>query len=83
MHLRPADLGFGATPAEKAWPELALRFTLSFPQVHCAIIGTTNPDNLKVNVDAAAKGPLPERAIDKIRSAFRTADPDGKWTGQT
>jgi aryl-alcohol dehydrogenase-like predicted oxidoreductase len=79
MNLKPADLGF---PAD-AWPEIALRFTLSQPDVHCAIIGTTNPDNARANIAAANKGPLPPEIVAKIRKAFQKADPQGTWTGQT
>jgi aryl-alcohol dehydrogenase-like predicted oxidoreductase len=81
MNLKPADLGF-AGAAEKAWPELALRFTLSQPGVHCAIIGTTNPDNARYNIDLAGKPPLPPDAIEKVRRAFRTAQGGESWTGQ-
>src|SRR5205085_1691310 len=56
------------------WAELALRFTLSFPQVHTAIIGTTNPQNAQDNLAAAAKGPLPHDVVEKIRAAFKHAD---------
>ena len=82
MNLNPADLGFKGDPQE-SWPELALRFTLSHPGVHCAIIGTTNPDNAKANIAAADKGPLPADVVNRIRQAFRAADPKGKWKGET
>ena len=36
-----------------------LRLTLAHPHMHSTIVGTTNPDHLKENVDAAVKGPLP------------------------
>ena len=62
MKLSPAALGFSGPP-ETAWPELALRFTLSQPGVHCAIIGTTNPDNARANLEAAEKGPLPPEVV--------------------
>jgi len=81
MKIDPAALGF-AGPLEESWPELALRFTLSQPGVHTAIIGTTKEINAKKNIDYAAKGPLPEETICEIRSAFGDADPEGKWTGQ-
>ena len=80
--IEPARLGVGGPP-EKAWPELALRFTLSHPGVHTAIIGTTRPENARENLAAAAKGPLPAEAVEKVRAAFRRADPEGKWDGQT
>jgi aryl-alcohol dehydrogenase-like predicted oxidoreductase len=82
MRLAPASLGFpGARDA--AWSELALRFTLSQPGVHTAIIGTTNPDNAKANLAAAEKGPLPADVVRNVRDAFKAADPNGSWSGQT
>jgi aryl-alcohol dehydrogenase-like predicted oxidoreductase len=66
---------------DRAWPELALRFTLSQPQVHTAIIGTTNPKNAEFNITAASKGPLPAPVVQKIRDSFRRADPKGEWRG--
>jgi len=79
MGWTPKDLGF----ADDAWMEVALRFTLSQPGVHCAIIGTQNPDNAKMNIDIANKGALPPDVERKIREAFKNADPGGTWTGQT
>lgn len=81
MNLNPSDLGISGAPNE-AWTELALRFTLSQPGVHTAIIGTTNPAHATGNIAAANKGPLPQQAIDRIREAFRRADPQHQWTGQ-
>jgi aryl-alcohol dehydrogenase-like predicted oxidoreductase len=71
MGLRPADLGFDGDP-QLTWPALALRFTLSLPDVHVAITGTTNPDNARANVQAAELGPLPAAVVAKIRDAFRS-----------
>ena len=88
MDIGPADVGFignGTGTGDPAidWPELALRFTLSFPEVHTAIIGTTNPANARQNIDAANKGPLPAEVVAKIRAAFHHADPVGAWEGLT
>jgi aryl-alcohol dehydrogenase-like predicted oxidoreductase len=80
MKLDPAELGFAG---RDAWSELALRFTLSQPAVHCAIIGTTNPDNAIRNLGIIEKGPLSAEVVEKIRGAFRAADPAGAWMGQT
>jgi aryl-alcohol dehydrogenase-like predicted oxidoreductase len=82
MGLSAADLGFAGDPA-KAWPEIALRFTLSQLGVHTAIIGTTSPENATANIAAAAKGPLDEPTIQKIRQAFARAQGNEKWMGQT
>jgi aryl-alcohol dehydrogenase-like predicted oxidoreductase len=70
MNLDPANLGFSGDPA-MAWPELALRFTLSQAGVNTAIIGTTSPQNAQRNVEFAKKGPLPKEIVEKIRDAFR------------
>lgn len=70
MDLKPADLGFG----DEEWPEIALRFTLSQPGVTTAIVGTTNPENAKRNLAVAEKGGLAASAIEKIRSAFSSAE---------
>jgi aryl-alcohol dehydrogenase-like predicted oxidoreductase len=79
MALHPQDLGFRD---EKDWPEIALRFTLSQGGVHTAIIGTTNPDNARANIEIANNGPLPEETVRKIRDAFNKAS-DGQWPGLT
>jgi aryl-alcohol dehydrogenase-like predicted oxidoreductase len=77
--LTPAQLGF----KENDWPEIALRFTLSQPGVHVAIIGTQNADNARANIALADKGPLPDEVVKKIRDAFKQADQNNTWTGQT
>jgi aryl-alcohol dehydrogenase-like predicted oxidoreductase len=82
MGLRLSDLGISNSDPN-AWAEAALRFTLSQPGVHTAIIGTTNPGHAEANVAAASKGPLPADVVGKIRAEFRQADPRGTWTGQT
>ena len=81
LNLNPRDLGFPAPPHE-AWPQIALRFTLSFPEIHTAIIGTTSLENARRNVEIAQRGPLPADIVRKLRGAFRAADPAGSWLGQ-
>ena len=83
MNIRPADLGFDDTPA--GWIELALRFTLSQPGVHTAIIGTTSPAHAESNIAMTERGPLPDEAVSKLRSAFTEAESAAgeKWAGQT
>lgn len=82
MNLNPADFGIPGSP-QQAWPELAMRFTLSIPGVHTAIIGTTRMENLRANIATAEKGPLPPDVVERLRAAFRAADPGHSWTAQT
>lgn len=44
--------------------EFLLRFTLSHPDVHTVIVGTSKPEHLAANVDAARLGPLPPAVYD-------------------
>ena len=82
MNLDPTDLGFGG-PAD--WAEIALRFTLTHPWVHSAIVGSTKEKNLVANLAAAAKGPLPEGPYQKLRDAFARAQRESgePWPAQT
>ncbi len=43
--------------------EFTLRFTLSHPGLHTTIVGTKNPDQLRDNIYAACKGPLPAEVL--------------------
>lgn len=81
MKLYHYNLGFEAYSAV-SWPEIALRFTISQPGVHVAIIGSTNPDNTRANIKAVQKGALPDEVVTKIREAFKNANPDGSWLAQ-
>lgn len=82
MGLTLEDLGVGG---DEDWASVALRFTLSQPGVHTAIIGTTNPDNARRNIEAAGRGPLPDEALQKITEAYARAEKEsGKnWEAQT
>lgn len=79
MGITPTDFGFEAN----GWAELFLRFTLSLPGVHTAIIGTTNPTHVQANLAAAAQ-PLGEDVVAQLRDAFRTAEAKSgeTWLGQ-
>jgi aryl-alcohol dehydrogenase-like predicted oxidoreductase len=83
LNLDPAAMLGTTAPPEQAWPELALRFTLSIPGVHTAIIGTTRIENARANIAIAEKGPLPTDVVERLRAAFRAADPRDQWLGQT
>jgi aryl-alcohol dehydrogenase-like predicted oxidoreductase len=55
--------------------EFTLRFTLSHPDLHTAIVGTANVDHLRANVEAVRKGPLP---ADVAAEAKRRLDAVGE-----
>jgi len=67
------------------WASVALRFTLSQPGVHTAIIGTTNPDNARRNLEVSERGPLSDDALQKIAEAFARAEKESgeNWEAQT
>lgn len=83
MALDPVALGIEG-PAETAWAELALRFTIAAPGVHVAIVGTTDPDHVRANVAAAEKGPLPDEVVQTIHDAFSRAETASgeTWRGE-
>lgn len=71
------------------WPQdlkesaaLALRFTLSAPGVHTAIVGTTKPERFSENAAAVAAGPLPGELCARIRGRWQQIASPG-WAGQT
>jgi aryl-alcohol dehydrogenase-like predicted oxidoreductase len=84
MKVTPQDVGFDGEPAD-VWPEIALRFTLAQPGVHTAIVGTTNPDHVAGNIQAARRGVLSQDAVEKLRAAFDAAraDCEQEWLGET
>jgi aryl-alcohol dehydrogenase-like predicted oxidoreductase len=59
------DLADGATPME-----FMLRFTISHPDLHTTIVGTSNAGHLAANVAAAGKGPLPPDVYEAARARF-------------
>ena len=44
-----------------------LRFTLSNKNAHTAIVGTTNPDHLKMNIESGLKGALETDLFNQVR----------------
>jgi aryl-alcohol dehydrogenase-like predicted oxidoreductase len=78
--LRKLDYDFLRGDAKEA-VSIALRFTLSAPGVHTAIVGTKNPQRWRENAALLAAASLPQDMIDIIRARWReVADPS--WVGQ-
>lgn len=61
---------------------IALRFTLSIPGVHTAIVGTKKPDRWEKNAGLLKAGPLPENELKAIRNRWEDVAPR-IWVGQT
>src|SRR5262249_54021315 len=59
----------------------ALRFTLSVPGVHTAIVGTTNAEHWHDNAARASAGLLPRSEFDRIRARWDEAATPS-WVGQ-
>ena len=62
--------------------ETALRFTLSAPGMHTAIVGTTNPAHLLQNAEYVTAGVLSVDQFDAIRKRWKAIARPG-WVGQT
>jgi aryl-alcohol dehydrogenase-like predicted oxidoreductase len=69
----------------KAGPDTAvgtaLRFTLSVPGVHTAIVGTTKPERWQQNAALLRAGALSPREFEQIRARWREVA-DRSWEGQ-
>ncbi len=62
------------------WLDVALRFTAFTPGISCSIVGTTNLDHIKRNIEIVEKGPLPKELTQRLRAAFIAHDQH--WDGQ-
>ncbi|MCL6494567.1 MAG: aldo/keto reductase [Ignavibacterium sp.] len=58
-------------PDSDNWLETFLRFTVFAEGVDSAIVGTTNINHLKKDVELIQKGPLDNTLVSQIKSAFR------------
>ncbi len=78
--LRALDYPFLREARERA-VATALRFTLTVPGVHTAIVGTTKPDHWQQNAAMLVRGRLPGPDFEQIRDRWReVAEPS--WVGQ-
>lgn len=59
----------------------ALRFTLSIPGVHTAIVGTSKPQRWQQNARSLSSGMLPQNEIDRIRNRWKEVAASD-WVGQ-
>jgi aryl-alcohol dehydrogenase-like predicted oxidoreductase len=59
----------------------ALRFTITDPAVHTAIVGTKRPGRWEENAQVAARGPLPLEEFNRIHARW-TEVAEQDWVGQ-
>ena len=78
--LRKLDYAF-LTAAPDTAVSTALRFTLSVPGVHTAIVGTTKPERWQHNAALLRAGALPRAELDRILARWREVA-DASWVGQ-
>jgi aryl-alcohol dehydrogenase-like predicted oxidoreductase len=79
MRLRKLNYDFLTLEAKQA-VGIALRFTLSVPGMHTAIVGTTKPARWQQNAALLAEGPLPQSEYASIRARWRSAA-SSDWIG--
>jgi aryl-alcohol dehydrogenase-like predicted oxidoreductase len=60
--------------------EIALRFTAFSTNIDTCIVGTTNENHLRNNIQIIEKGPLPEEIVTEIKDTFKKND--DHWIGQ-
>ncbi|HEV3409725.1 MAG TPA: aldo/keto reductase [Chthoniobacterales bacterium] len=80
--LRKLDYDFIRERSLEQSIAIALRFTLSIPGVHTAIVGTTKPERWQMNAQLLEAGPLSEVEFEAIRERWDDIAPR-IWVGQT
>ncbi|MDQ3265343.1 MAG: aldo/keto reductase [Myxococcota bacterium] len=70
----------GLAPGQLPWDELFLRFAAYAPGVTSCIVGSSNLGNLRKNVEAVSRGPLPPNVFNVLRESFARVGQD--WPGQ-
>ena len=78
--LKKLDYAFLRNDTKKA-VSVALRFTLSIPGVHTAIVGTKKPERWRENAQLLEAGPLNENELQAIRERWDECAPR-TWIGQ-
>lgn len=73
------DFPFKNEDADKT-AEISLRFVLSFPQVHTALVGTKNLDHMMKAFEFAAKGQLDDGQFQMIRKRWEDLH-EPAWAG--
>ncbi|MBN8705983.1 MAG: aldo/keto reductase [Bacteroidetes bacterium] len=73
--MKTMELDFGAD-----WQSVALRFTAFHSGISSCIVGTTNLNHLKLNVEIIEHGPLPSDVVDHIRNCWQKHQQG--WDGQ-
>ncbi|MEE9279143.1 MAG: aldo/keto reductase [Myxococcota bacterium] len=62
-----AQAQLGELVGDMSTMEFMLRFTITHPDMHTTIVGTSNPKHLEDNLNAARKGPLPADVYDEAK----------------
>jgi aryl-alcohol dehydrogenase-like predicted oxidoreductase len=65
-----------AAEVARPMPELALRYALSHPGVHAAIVGFGTPDHVDEAATAVRAGPLPGELLRRLEAAAALPEPE-------
>jgi len=79
--LRKLNFDFLSNDSAEESIAIALRFVLSVPGVHTAVVGTTKPERFRENARLLESHPLPENEYNAIRERWDVIAPK-TWIGQ-